>query len=232
MIPHRLFSSARIILSQPKLAPQLKLANTKEIAEKALQEIDIVESKITDSFRNNDLQVLQSAFLDIQGTTRTHFADNPFWKLFWSGDYFATDLKDKLPRYKLLQAEYQVSQPLISQMAYASGKITGYVANLGPILNTTLRPLKEFIPSLQDLSMTDRQVATDPFFLRNQLIAGDDVDYSNLGTRITKLVRNQWIVQSLSTTFWLLTMHFGVPIVFSIPLGIFSNALGNTFNLL
>jgi hypothetical protein len=111
-------------------------------------------------------------------------------------------------------------------MAYASGKVTGYISNLGPILENTLRSVKKD-PLVPDLLFTEQQISTDPFILRNQISGYDRyTDIADLGNKLATLTRNQFIFQIGSFSFWFLSLHFGVPLPVAIPIGLLSSSAG------
>lgn len=85
------------------------MAAAKNAIERCELKIDQLEKSMVQNFHDCDMPLLQKAFADIQLGTREQFADHPFWKLFWSGDYFASDLESRIGNQMLLKAEYQVS---------------------------------------------------------------------------------------------------------------------------
>ncbi|KAJ3368841.1 hypothetical protein HDU91_000264 [Kappamyces sp. JEL0680] len=233
--PFPMFSShyAQFLATDATLSSGAPEQQHDKVLTKAFAQIHEMENSLALNFENTDLPLLRDNFVEVQTLVRQQFADHPFWKLFWSGDYFVSDLEKQLEQHSLLKAEYQ--------MSYAAGKIAGYTSNLPTVVGETVRasvtsPGPQHDPAVDihlkelDYLTLPNQTAdciqsTDPFLLRNQ-VATFTVDYKELGDRIQRLVKSQAALQLSLAAFWVLSVHFGVPIPVAVPAGLFTSALG------
>ncbi|KAJ3309702.1 hypothetical protein HDV04_005819 [Boothiomyces sp. JEL0838] len=172
--------------------------------------VSLQEAKLIDNFNQADIAVLQNSSVEIHSAIRSTFANIPFWKLFWMGDYLASHLYEKLKNHNFIKAEYQ--------MAYAVGKAEGALDQTVFIIQKSLD--EEKVKALLEMSYH----AFDPFILRNQIAAEDNSQYfTQLSKQVNSLVRNQIFG---IMTLGLLSLHFGVPLVVALPSSLLGSVIG------
>jgi hypothetical protein len=99
-------------------------------------------------------------------------------------------------------------------MVYAMGKINGSIQTLVSTLNHTLNTT-DFYTNCQP-----------PTLLLNHSTSLNDNEYEKLDEQLTRLVYTQIKYQSGIGIFWLSSLHFGIPLIFSIPIWICTSGIG------
>jgi hypothetical protein len=95
-------------LSQGPQAANVAEPESAHALSEAVCQIQKYEQSLSENFEKSDLNSLVAAFQDMHLRAREHFADNPFWKLFWNSDYFIRELEQVLEENNLIKVEYQV----------------------------------------------------------------------------------------------------------------------------